>query len=189
MAQSGGTPAANTRLAPIRKRSRLLRGLCDCQRRPYEARFCGGMAVPAVVRYGYGFVQGAMRPLSSWATPRMSRSSTGMREHSRPATSKIKMDGWYSDGTEAVLPAAVAVCFRRCSLPTEANPKGWVRRRQRPIFISERFLPLRTRNCRTPRPSFLQKLYDNGGTGPHLAVRGCARASTKSVGIPTADAS
>ena len=40
---------------------------CRRSRRLYKVRLPGGMSVPAVVRYGYGYVQGAEAPLLKWA--------------------------------------------------------------------------------------------------------------------------
>ncbi len=38
---------------------RLFSWLCCCKRWLHKDRFMGGMALPAVINYGYGFLQGA----------------------------------------------------------------------------------------------------------------------------------
>jgi basic membrane protein A len=66
--------------------------------------FLGGMAVPAVVRYGYGFVQGADAAAADLAL------ADGAVEISYAYSGtfgpndeiKTRMDGWYSAGTEVV---------------------------------------------------------------------------------------
>ena len=63
--------------------------------------FLGGMAVPAVVRYGYGFVQGANAAAVELGTP-IEINYTYGGQFSGDATITAKMDGWYSAGTEIV---------------------------------------------------------------------------------------
>ena len=71
-----------------------------------ELGFLGGMAVPAVIRYGYGFVQGA-----DAAAKELGETDVNIKywySGSFVATDdiKAKMDSWYSEGTEVVSPAA-----------------------------------------------------------------------------------
>ena len=63
--------------------------------------FLGGMAVPAVVRYGQGFVQGAdaaAKELGTTANIKYWYSGSFVPTDDI----KAKMDGWYADGTKAV---------------------------------------------------------------------------------------
>ena len=65
--------------------------------------FLGGMAVPAVIRYGYGFVQGANAAAEEMGiTDKVSIKYTYGGQFSGDATITAKMDGWYADGTEIV---------------------------------------------------------------------------------------
>ncbi|NCB51079.1 MAG: BMP family ABC transporter substrate-binding protein [Clostridia bacterium] len=63
--------------------------------------FLGGMAVPAVVRYGYGFVQGADAAAAELGTP-IEINYTYGGQFFGDANITAKMDGWYSAGTEIV---------------------------------------------------------------------------------------
>ena len=63
--------------------------------------FLGGMAVPAVVRYGYGFVQGANDAAVELGTPIEINYTYGGQFYG-DANITAKMDGWYSAGTEIV---------------------------------------------------------------------------------------
>ena len=63
--------------------------------------FLGGMAVPAVVRYGYGFVQGANAAAVELGTPIEINYTYGGQFYG-DANITAKMDGWYSAGTEIV---------------------------------------------------------------------------------------
>ena len=63
--------------------------------------FLGGMAVPAVVRYGYGFVQGANDAAVQLGTPIEINYTYGGQFYG-DANITAKMDGWYTAGTEIV---------------------------------------------------------------------------------------
>ena len=63
--------------------------------------FLGGMAVPAVQRYGFGFVQGANAAAVELGTPIEINYTYGGQFYG-DANITAKMDGWYSAGTEIV---------------------------------------------------------------------------------------
>lgn len=63
--------------------------------------FLGGMAVPAVQRYGYGFVQGANAAAAEMGTA-IEINYTYGGQFFGDANITAKMDGWYSNGTEIV---------------------------------------------------------------------------------------
>jgi basic membrane protein A len=63
--------------------------------------FLGGMAVPAVVRYGFGYVQGADAAASEMSKD-IEINYTYGGQFFGDATITAKMDGWYSAGTEIV---------------------------------------------------------------------------------------
>ena len=63
--------------------------------------FLGGMAVPAVQRYGYGFVQGANAAAVELGTP-IEINYTYGGQFFGDANITAKMEGWYAGGTEIV---------------------------------------------------------------------------------------
>ena len=63
--------------------------------------FLGGMAVPAVQRYGFGFVQGANAAAVELGTPIDIKYTYG-GQFFGDANITAKMDGWYTEGTEIV---------------------------------------------------------------------------------------
>lgn len=63
--------------------------------------FLGGMAVPAVVRYGYGYVQGADAAATEMGVEATMNYWYG-NTFGPSDDVKVKMDAWYSSGTEAV---------------------------------------------------------------------------------------
>ena len=64
--------------------------------------FLGGMAVPAVQRYGYGFVQGANAAAGLRWTPPIEVNYTYGGQFYGDANITAKMEGWYTTGTEIV---------------------------------------------------------------------------------------
>ena len=63
--------------------------------------FLGGMAVPAVIRYGYGFVQGADAAAKEMDVAIEINYTYGGQFSGTPETT-AKMEGWYQAGTEVV---------------------------------------------------------------------------------------
>ena len=63
--------------------------------------FLGGMAVPAVIRYGYGFVQGADAAAVELGKDIEINYTYGGQFYGTPETT-AKMEGWYQAGTEVV---------------------------------------------------------------------------------------
>ena len=63
--------------------------------------FLGGMAVPAVIRYGYGFLQGA-RDAAAELGVDVSCNYTYGGQFYGDANITAKMEGWYAGGTEIV---------------------------------------------------------------------------------------
>ena len=63
--------------------------------------FLGGMAVPAVIRYGYGFVQGADAAAAETGAEVEINYTYGGQFYGSPEIT-AKMEGWYQNGTEVV---------------------------------------------------------------------------------------
>ena len=65
--------------------------------------FLGGMAVPAVIRYGYGFVQGANAAAEEMGNAADVSIKYWYCGSFAPSDDiKTKMSGWYTDGTEVI---------------------------------------------------------------------------------------
>ena len=64
--------------------------------------FLGGMAVPAVVRYGYGFVQGADAAAAELGLTNVTMKYAYGNQFFGDADITAAMDTWYADGTEVV---------------------------------------------------------------------------------------
>lgn len=73
-----------------------------------ELGYCGGMAVPAVVRYGYGFVQGADAAAQEMGVDvNLKYWYSGVFAPNDEIVSK--MDTWYVEGTEVVFACGGAI--------------------------------------------------------------------------------
>jgi len=85
--------------------------------------FMGGMAVPAVVRFGYGFVQGAEA-----AAKEMGLTNVDIKYHYTggfDATPEVQTlaSSWYAEGTEVIFAAGGAVGFSVMSAAEAAGTK------------------------------------------------------------------
>ena len=82
--------------------------------------FLGGMAVPAVIRYGYGFVQGAEAAAKEIGATDVSINYWYSGDFKATDEVKTKMDSWYSAGTEVVFACGGPVC-QSCDAAAQAN--------------------------------------------------------------------
>lgn len=86
--------------------------------------FLGGMAVPAVVRYGYGFVQGANAAAEEMGIADQISIKYWYCGGFAPTDDiKIKMAGWFTDGTEVVFACGGGIYLSAVAAATEANGK------------------------------------------------------------------
>ena len=84
--------------------------------------FLGGMAVPAVIRYGYGFVQGANAAAKELgATVEMKYIYTNT--FSPDASITAAMDTWYADGTQVVFACGGGIYVSIAEAAKKANAK------------------------------------------------------------------
>ncbi|MBP3656353.1 MAG: BMP family ABC transporter substrate-binding protein [Clostridia bacterium] len=85
--------------------------------------FLGGMAVPAVQRYGYGFVQGANAAAVELGTPIEIKYTYG-GQFFGDANITAKMDGWYAEGTQIVFACGGGIWTS--AVEAALNHKGYV---------------------------------------------------------------
>ena len=86
--------------------------------------FLGGMAVPAVVRYGYGFVQGANAAAEELGnTADVSIKYWYCGGFAPTDDIQIKMSGWFTDGTEIVFACGGGIYLSAVAAATAADGK------------------------------------------------------------------
>ncbi|HWP22107.1 MAG TPA: BMP family ABC transporter substrate-binding protein [Candidatus Cryosericum sp.] len=184
------TPTANTTICSYQEEvAGYCAGYAVVMEGYTKLGFCGGMAVPAVVRYGYGFVQGANAAAAELGkTADVSIKFWYANSFAPSDEIKIKMDGWYSDGTEVVFACGGGLFASVVAAADEANPKGWVVGVDVDQgYISERIITSALKDLNNTTADYLTKLYANGGTWPaDLAGQyTLLGAATKAVGLPT----
>ena len=114
-------PAANTALITYKEeQAGYLAGYAAVTDGYKELGFLGGMAVPAVIRYGYGFVQGAEAAAQELGVTNVNIKYWYSGGFAATDEVKNKMDGWYSEGTEIVFACGGPVC-QSCDAAAQAN--------------------------------------------------------------------
>lgn len=114
-------PTANTALITYKEeQAGYLAGYAAVADGYKELGFLGGMAVPAVVRYGYGFVQGADAAAAELGVSDVNIKYWYSGNFAATDEVKNKMDGWYSEGTEVVFACGGPVC-QSCDAAALAN--------------------------------------------------------------------
>ena len=114
-------PTANTALITYKEeQAGYLAGYAAVTDGYKELGFLGGMAVPAVIRYGYGFVQGADAAAKELGVTDINIKYWYSGGFAATDEVKNKMDGWYSEGTEVVFACGGPVCVS-CAAAAQAN--------------------------------------------------------------------
>lgn len=115
------TPAKNTALITYKEeQAGYLAGYAAVTDGYKELGFLGGMAVPAVVRYGYGFVQGAEQAAKDTGATGVNIKYWYSGSFVATDDIKAKMDSWYSEGTEVVFACGGSIC-NSCLAAAQAN--------------------------------------------------------------------
>ncbi|MBO5551044.1 MAG: BMP family ABC transporter substrate-binding protein [Lachnospiraceae bacterium] len=114
-------PAKNTALITYKEeQAGYLAGYAAVTDGYKELGFLGGMAVPAVVRYGYGFVQGAEQAAKDAGVSDVHIKYWYSGSFVATDDIKAKMDSWYSEGTEVVFACGGSIC-NSCLAAAQAN--------------------------------------------------------------------
>lgn len=85
--------------------------------------FLGGMAVPAVIRYGYGFVQGANAAAEEMGVKDLEIKYAYGNQFFGDADITARMDTWYGGGTELVFACGGAIYTSAAEAAVKTNGK------------------------------------------------------------------
>ena len=151
--------------------------------------FLGGMAVPAVIRYGYGFVQGAdaaaaemneQIEIKYWYCGAFSPSDD----------IKVKMSGWYSEGTEVVFSCGGGMYLSACAAAEEAGAKV-IGVDGDQYYVSDTVITSAMKELKHSVVLALTDLYANDCVWPeaYAGTTATLGAADNCVGLPTADTS
>ncbi len=152
--------------------------------------FCGGMAVPAVVRYGYGFVQGADAAAQELGLAQDAVQINYWYSGGFAPTDDIrtKMDGWYTGGTEVVFACGGGIYLSVVAAAEAADAKvigvDVDQSSVSPVIITSAF-----KDLANSVQQALQALYDNGKTWPAdlAGVTSTLGAAEGCTGLPTSE--
>ena len=151
--------------------------------------FLGGMAVPAVVRYGYGYIQGAEAAATEL---KLAAGSVEIKYwycggFAPTDDIKTKMSGWYTDGTQVVFSCGGGI-YLSATAAAEAA-KGKVigvdvdQASQSPTIITSAMKDLTNSVVLA-----LTSIYENGGkwNAAYAGITSTLGAKDNCVGLPTA---
>lgn len=155
--------------------------------------FVGGMAVPAVVRFGYGYVQGADYAAAELG---LAEGDVTIKYYYANAFAgsdalETKMDGWYEDGTEVVF-ACGGKLYTSVVAAAENTTNGKVIGVDvDQVAESERIITSAMKGLTVSVVDALTAFYDNDmewpeGWGGETATLG---ADNDGIGLPTAEGS
>ncbi len=147
--------------------------------------FLGGMAVPAVVRYGFGFVQGAdtaAREMSIQVDIKYWYANSFAPNDSI----KTKMDGWFTEGTEVVFACGGGIFLSALAAANEAD-KVIIGVDVDQGHIDPRIITSAMKGLTHSVKLALTSLYNNGGVLPAemQGVTATLGAKDDAVGLPT----
>ena len=147
--------------------------------------FLGGMAVPAVIRYGYGFVQGAEAAATEMGI------TVEMKywycDSFAPSDSiKTKMDSWYADGTEVVFSCGGGI-YLSALAAADAAGGTVIGVDVDQSYESDLIITSAMKGLKASVILSLGKIYDNGGALPEDMAGAVASlgAAEDAAGLPT----
>lgn len=152
--------------------------------------FLGGVAVPAVVRYGHGFVQGVEAAAKELGvTPEIKYWYSDAFVPNDDI--KTKMNAWYTDGTEVVFACGGGIYLSALAAATESGNGKLIGVDKDQAFESELIVTSAIKNLTGSVVMALTKIYENGGSLPEDMQGAVATlgAADDGVGLPTAEGS
>ena len=151
--------------------------------------FLGGMAVPAVIRYGYGFVQGADAAAAEMGEQiEIKYWYSGSFDESDDI--KVKMSGWYSEGTEVVFSCGGGIYLSATKAAEEAGAKV-IGVDVDQYYVSDTVITSAMKELKHSVVLALTDLYANDCVWPeaYAGTTATLGAADNCVGLPTADTS
>ncbi len=155
--------------------------------------FVGGMAVPAVVRYGYGFVQGAEFAADELG---LSAGDVTIKYYYADAfvgsdALETKMDGWYAAGTEVVFACGGKLYTSVVAAAENTDDGKVIGVDVDQVAESDRIITSAMKGLTVSVVDALTAFYDNDMAWPtELAgTTSTLGADTDGIGLPTATAS
>lgn len=158
-----------------------------------ELGFVGGMAVPAVVRFGYGFVQGADAAAAELSLTDVYIKYYYADAFAPSAALETKVDGWYADTThetEIIFACGGGLYISVVAAAENASAKV-IGVDVDQVAISTTIVTSAMKGLTVSVVQALTALYDNEGVWPTAlaGVTSVLGAAEDGIGLPTATAS
>ncbi len=145
-----------------------------------ELGFLGGMSVPAVVRFGYGFVQGAEDAAMEMGIDSidMKYGYTGTFEPSPDIQTKAA--SWYNDGTEVIFACGGGIYSNIVAAADEAGAQV-IGVDSDQNHLSETFLTSSIKGLQEATYQIIESVYNDSFQGGEIVILG---AKEDAVGLP-----
>ena len=185
-------PQANTALITYQEeQSGFLAGYAAVMDGYTKLAFLGGIDVPAVVRYGFGFVQGADKAAAELGNTKDVSIKYWYSGTFGPNDEiKTKTAGWYTEGTQIIFAAGGGIVYSAITSADEANGK-LIGVDVDQANISERVITSAKKELENSVKLALSDLLANGGkwSAAYAGVENKLGAAQDCVGLPTDPAS
>ena len=149
--------------------------------------FLGGMAVPAVIRYGYGFVQGADMAAALFGKE-IEINYTYGGQFFGDAAITAKMEGWYSSGTEIVFACGGGIYTSAVEAANKYGAKV-IGVDVDQYYIDPCIVTSAMKGLQNVTEALLADYFDGNWESVGGQVRNYSLAEGDYVGLPTAEAS
>ena len=149
--------------------------------------FLGGMAVPAVIRYGYGFVQGADAAAQELNVNIEVNYTYGGQFFGSPEIT-AKMEGWYQAGTEVVFACGGGI-YTSALEAAEKNNGKVIGVDVDQAYVSELIVTSAMKQLKNVTMTVLEALNTGNWATYGAKVSNFSLAEGEYVGLPTAESS
>ena len=181
-------PAANTAcLTFSEEQAGYLAGYAAVKDGYTKLGFLGGMAVPAVIRYGYGFVQGADAAAAELGTAIEINYTYGGQFSGSPEIT-AKMEGWYQAGTQVVFACGGGI-YTSALEAAEKNNGKVIGVDVDQYYISELIVTSAMKQLQNVTETVMEALNNGEWATYGGKVSNFSLAEGEYVGLPTAEAS
>ena len=181
-------PAANTAcLTFAEEQAGYLAGYAAVKDGYTKLGFLGGMAVPAVIRYGYGFVQGADAAAQELNVNIEVNYTYGGQFFGSPEIT-AKMEGWYQAGTEVVFACGGGI-YTSALEAAEKNNGKVIGVDVDQAYVSELIVTSAMKQLKNVTMTVLEALNTGNWATYGAKVSNFSLAEGEYVGLPTAESS
>ena len=181
-------PAANTAcLTFSEEQAGYLAGYAAVKDGYTKLGFLGGMAVPAVIRYGYGFIQGADAAAKELNVAIEINYTYGGQFAGSPEIT-AKMEGWYAAGTEVVFACGGGIYTSAVEAANKYEAKV-IGVDVDQYYIDECIITSAMKQLQNVTETVLEALNNGEWTTYGGKISNFSLAEGEYVGLPTAEAS